>query len=126
MSAYYLELTNQGVMPLVSEATQEAVLDAAHFALTTVVPKQLACGCIKTYGRFSPEVSLQQRAKIAIEGLLEIYAPFLDVDDPEGYLAFVSDQEFLPAMIAVGSLTTAIEERGRLIREAGQYQPTAA
>lgn len=125
MSAYYLELAEQGAIPLVSEVTQEAIFDAAHFALTATVPEQLACGCIKTHGLFSPAVSLQTRAQIAVEGLLAMYETHLDLDDPERYLAFVNNREFLPAMIAVGSLTAAIEERGRLMREAGQPPPAA-
>jgi hypothetical protein len=104
VSTYLGTLVEEGKVSKLSHNTKEAVIDTAHVVLSLTAEEM---------GLSDPgdnEPLLRERAGIASEMFLGLYAPWLDSDNPEVYVRFVNDPEFLPALTAVGCLAAALEE----------------
>lgn len=117
VGAYYAELSEQGVVSnSLDETMQSAVVEAAYMAISAPLGERKECGCVEVHTPFTAAVSVQDRARLAVTSFAQQYEYLKLILSPDDYLQFVQTSGFIPALTAVGSLTAALEERGRILR----------
>jgi hypothetical protein len=108
-------LIAQGKVHNLSLSTHSTAVEVAQFALTSIVTEAEEANVLGVGS--DKQLMVNRTARLAVETFLSLYEPWLDPDDPEGYLEFVSDPEFVPAVVAVGCLAAGVHERYHLEQE---------
>jgi|SRR6185437_78352 len=117
VGAYYTELSERGVVSAtLDETMQTAVVEAAYMAISAPIGKRQECGCVEVHTPFTSVITVQDRARLAVTNFAAQYDYLQQILSPDEYLRFVQSSGFIPALTAVGSLTAALEERGRMLR----------
>lgn len=117
VGAYFSELSEQGLVSAsLDETMQSAVVEAAYMAISAPLGERQDCGCVTVHTPFTSAVSVEDRARLAVNNFAAQYEYLRLILTPEDYLKFVQTSGFIPALTAVGSLTAALEERGRMLR----------
>lgn len=117
VGAYFSELSEQGLVSAsLDETMQSAVVESAYMAISAPMGERQDCGCVTVHTPFTSAVSVEDRARLAVNSFAAQYEYLRLILSPEDYLKFVQTSGFIPALTAVGSLTAALEERGRMLR----------